>query len=77
MTPLSVNSRTTELTAADRLRDLLSELEQSQFFGSLEIGWQNGIPGHARITHTRKLTGDTSTSRNTNPRRETSANTRY
>ncbi len=36
------------------LRRVLEAIEPT-FYGSIEIGIQNGVPGHAKITTTHKL----------------------
>ncbi len=38
----------------EELRKVLEAIEP-HFFGSVEIGIQNGVPGHAKITTTYKL----------------------
>ncbi len=38
------------------LEKLLNDLERTRFFGTVEIGYQNGIPGHAGVTRRYKFT---------------------
>jgi hypothetical protein len=55
-----------------QLQKLLAEIEESNFSGTVEIGYQNGRPGFARVTQTTKFDA---TNRST--RGETSASTAY
>ena len=42
-------------TMNEELKKLLTELEQKHFFGSVEVGYQNGKPSHARVIKTLKF----------------------
>jgi hypothetical protein len=37
------------------LERLLTDLERSHFFGTVEIGYQNGVPGHASVKRNYKF----------------------
>jgi hypothetical protein len=47
------------------LEKMLTDLEKSRFFGTVEIGYQNGVPGHASVKRNYKFsnTGETPTNR--------------
>lgn len=38
------------------LEQLLNDLERSRFFGTVEIVYQNGVPGHASVKRNYKFT---------------------
>ena len=51
---------------SNELAKLLADLEQSAFYGTVEIGYQAGSPGHVKVTRTLRL----DTNKNTSPSRE-------
>jgi hypothetical protein len=53
-----------------QLEKLLKDLEQSRFFGTVEIGFQNGVPGHASVKRNYKFAADGPASTNRENRGE-------
>lgn len=49
------------------IEKLLTDLEKSRFFGTVEIMYQNGVPGHASVKRTYKFNN---TTENNAPNRE-------
>jgi hypothetical protein len=50
----------------NELQKLLADLEQSAFYGTVEIGYQAGSPGHVKVSRTVRL----DTNKNTSPSRD-------
>jgi hypothetical protein len=53
-----------------QLENMLSDLEKSHFFGTVEIGYQNGVPGHASVKRNYKFAASQQPSTNRENRGE-------